>query len=124
MAFKEWSSTKLLTREYLISLRLKALRRHIWFGTLSNIERGMVELTIRCVDRIRSTRLALVISRIVCKILKAFRSKFLERVERVGCNLAERISRIAVSWGCVEASGWKRDPVFIRYLGVNAVNNI
>ena len=101
------------------SLKVRALRRRSWYS-LSRLERSVVELTIRYVDRIRSARLSLVISRIVCKILKALRSPFLQRAEQVGYDLAERFSRIAVGWGYAKASEWKQDQGFIRYLGINA----
>jgi len=115
---------RLMTKEWLTSIRMRALRRRVWFKVLSRLERGIVDLTIRCVDQVRSAKLALIIGRIVCKVMKAFRSAFRERMEKVGYDLAERISRIAVSWGYVEASNWKRDPSFVKYLGINAINNI
>ena len=96
----------------------------MWFRVLTKLERGIVDLTIRCVDRVRSTDLALIISRIVCKVLKNSRSGFLGRVEKVGRDLAERISRIAVGWGCALVSEWKRNPGFVRFLGVNAINSL
>ena len=105
-------------------MRSKALRRRVWFGVLSKIDRGIVELTIRCVDRIRSTRLASVISHIVHKIMRALKSGFLDRAESVGRGLAEKLGDIAVSWGYAEASVWKRDLGFIRYLGKSAVNDL
>jgi hypothetical protein len=46
------------------------------------------------------------------------------RVAGTGHDLAAGGSRIAVSWGAVQAPDWKRDNAFIRYLGVNAVNNL
>ena len=81
-----------------------------------------MELTIRCVDQIKSLRLALIIGRIVCKILKACKSQFLNRVEAAGYGLAEKICKIAIAWKNVEASEWMRDSTFIRFLGVNAIN--
>lgn len=104
-------------------MKSRALRRRVWFRELTKMERSVMELTIRYVQRIRSERLALVIGRISCKILKAFRSKFLERVKTVGINLVERISEIAVSWGYAEALCWKHDPGFIRFLGITTINN-
>ena len=114
---------RLMTGSWLVSVRRDALRRRIWFRVLTRLQRSVVELTIRCVDRIQSSKLALVISRIVCKLLKAGRSRFLKQVEIVGSKQAEQISRVAVGWGYVEASSWRRDPVFIRYCGVNAMNS-
>ena len=115
--------TRFITREGLTALRRDALRRRVWFSALKKRERSMVELTARCVDRVRSARLALVIGRIVCKVLKAFRSRFLERVEAVGYDLAAKICRIAVSWGYEAAATWRQDIYFVRFLGVNAINN-
>ncbi len=81
-----------------------------------------MDLTIRCVDKVKSAKLALAISRIACKILSVLKSSFLEKVNRVGCSLAERISEIAVSWGCREAVSWKHELGFINYLGATALN--
>ena len=114
VGLKEQMSMQLMTREWLVSVRKMALRRGVWFRVLSRVERGVVELTIKCVDKIRSGRLALAISRIVCKILNASKSRFLERVDRIGYDLAERISRIAVGWGYTEALGWRRDLGFVE----------
>ncbi len=82
-----------------------------------------MELTIRYIDKIRSAKLALAIGRIACKILNAFKSRFLERVSTIGYSLTEKISEIAVSWGYLEAVNWKHDVSFAKYLGINALNN-
>jgi ribosome-associated toxin RatA of RatAB toxin-antitoxin module len=74
-----------MTRGGLASLKVKALRHRFWFA-LSRLERGVVDLTIRYVDEIKSEVLSLVIGRIVCKILKALRSPFLAKAERVEDN--------------------------------------
>ena len=111
-----------MTREWLGLVKGRALRKRVWYRVLDRLERGIVDLTIRCVDEVKSSRLALVVGRLVCKILKACRSTFLMRVARTGRELAEARSQIAVSWGMKAASDWKRDTSFIRYLGVNAVN--
>ena len=118
------SSPGLMTRGWLESVKGRALRKRVWFRVCNRLERGILDLTIRCVDVIKSSRLALVIGRLVCKILKACRSTFLMRVARTGRGLAEGISRIAVSWGMDEAFNWKGDKDFIKYLGVNAVNKL
>jgi len=108
---------------WLASLRRDALRRRVWFHVLSKVERSVVNLTVRYVDQIRSLKLSLAIGRVVCKLFEAFKGRFLRRVECVGCGLAEKISKIAVGWGYVEASSWTHDSSFIRFLGINAVND-
>ncbi|MFH0896934.1 MAG: hypothetical protein V1850_02650 [Candidatus Bathyarchaeota archaeon] len=119
----ELASSRLLTREWLSSLKKRAIRRRVWYSSLTWTERGIVDLTVRCLDQVRNARLALIIGRIMCKVLKAFRSGFLAGAERVGYDLAVKISDLAQKWGCIAASEWKRDLGFIRYLGVNRVNN-
>jgi hypothetical protein len=120
MNLVERPSKRPMTREWLISLRRKALRKRVWFSALTKIERSVVELSSAYVDQVSSSRLALVIGRIACKLLKAFKSRFLEHVYEAGQKAAGRFARIAVSWGYVEASEWKRDPGFVRYLGYAA----
>ena len=120
---KKSTTPHLMTGAWLILIRRKALRRNVWFSTLSKLERSIVNLTIRCVDKIKSANLALAIGRIVCRVSKAFKSIFLKRVEKVGTDLAEKLVEIAVSWGYLDASNWRTDSSFIRCLGVNALNN-
>jgi hypothetical protein len=112
-----------LTREWLTSLKRRALRKHAWFRVLKREERGVVDLTIWCVERVKSETLALVLGRIVCKVLTVCRSMFLIWVEKRGHWFAEKLSEVAVSWGCPDAYAWRREPAFIRYLGVTAVNS-
>jgi len=102
--------------------RTQAVRERIWFRALSQVERSIVDLTIRCVERIRSRVLARIISTIVAKILTRLTPSFLETAMRVGRDLADEISEIAREWGNMSASRWRHDCDFIRYLGVRAVN--
>jgi hypothetical protein len=122
--FRGSPSVRLMTGDWVASVRRRALRKGVWFRVCNKLERGIMDLTIRCVDTIKSFRLALIIGRVVCKILKACRSRFLMRVARTGYRLAEGVSRIAAGWGMDQASTWKGDKDFIRYLGVNAVNSL
>ena len=105
-----------------MNTRTRAVRQRIWFRALSRVERGIVDLTIRCVERIRSRALAGIVSTIVTKILKHLKPSFLETAMRVGRDLADEISSIAVEWGNECASRWRHDCDFVRYLGVKAVN--
>ncbi len=114
---------RLMTGDWLAHLKRKAVRKHVWYRVLPKIERSIIDLTIRCVDIIQSSKLALIISRIVCKLLKTLKSKFLMRITQTGYNLAGKISRIAVSWGYEEASAWNLDKNFARYLGITNANN-
>ena len=113
----------MMTRAWLDGVRRRAWRKRVWFTACTRLERGIVDLTIRCVDTVRSARLALVLGRVVVKILKACRSRFVMRVEWTGSDLAARLSRIGASWGMAQAAGWTGDRAFRRWAGVNAVNS-
>lgn len=111
-----------LTRKGLMKIKARALRHRVWFKTLSRAERAIIDLTIKCVERVRSHILTRVISKIIDKILKTLKNGFLETADKVGREVAEGLCRIAGRWGNRTASGWKHDRGFIRFLGVNAVN--
>jgi hypothetical protein len=107
------------TRENLARLRLKAVRRGVWFRVLKQCERKLLDLTIRVVQRVRSFMLARLISRIVDKLCEAMESKILRLMRTEGRSLAEKICKIAEVWGNRVAKLWANDRGFIQYLTVN-----
>ncbi len=109
-----------LSRLSLVALRTKALRRRIWYRVLSRIERGLVDLTIRWVDRVKSVRLAQVLIRILGKLVRALNSGMVGVLE-MGSVLALRASGLAVGWGDGLAFGWRFDTGFGRALGLGVV---
>jgi len=113
----------MLTRKNLMKIKARAMRHRAWFKALPRAERAIVDLTIKCVERVRSSTLAMIVSSIVGKILMILKSRFFEKVNRVGSAIAEEVCRIALGWGNFIASSWKHDSDFIRFLGVNAVNS-
>lgn len=112
-----------LDRGFLVCLRRRALRAGVWFRVLSAGERGIVELTARAVEDVRSVVLATVLARIVGKLLGAWRSVFLARLEVVGRPLAEGLSAVAERWGYVGAKRWRLDKGYVRLLGLNALSS-
>ena len=106
-----------------MKIKARALRRRVWFRALSRVERCIVDLTIRCVERVRSAVLARTIFAIINKILKTLENRFLEKVNKVGSVIAEKVCGIAERWGNKNASSWRYDSGFIRFLGINAVNS-
>ena len=103
-------------------IKTRSLRQRVWFNTLSKVERAIVDLTIRCVERVRSNVLARTISTIVRKLLTCLDEGFMMRAERVGYEIAEKICTLGERWGNETCSKWKRDKCFISFLGVNALN--
>ena len=115
------------TKELFCSLSIRklnetkkhALRRGVWFKALTRIERGIMDLTVKYVDNVKSAKLAKVLTAIIEK-LKASTESILDKLVRtIGLALTQKISKIAVNWGNRLASMWADDPVFARFLAVN-----
>ena len=107
-----------LTRENLAKLKLKALRRGLWFSGLKQNERKLLDLTIRVVQRVRSFMLARLISQIVDKLCQSMESRVCRLMRTEGRSMAEKLSRIGQSWGNRTAKSWSKDNGFIQYLTV------
>ena len=78
---------------------------------LDRVERGLLDLTIRWVDNVRSRRLTETLLRILAKLARAM-GQGMVRVLLVGRELALRASVLAVRWGNVEAYSWRLDRGF------------
>jgi len=112
-----------LTREALVKLRLKAVRRGVWFRDLKREERKLLDLTIRVVEKVRSFLLAKIVSRIVGKLCEAMESMVIRLMKTEGRSLAEKISKIGQAWGNRAAKSWAKDRGFIQYLTVNNLSS-
>ena len=110
------------TKQDLTKIRSRALRTRVWFRALSRVERAIIDLTIRCVEKVRSNVLARTISTIVNKLLESLEEEFMERAERIGYKIAEKLGIIGERWGNKACSTWKRDKSFVKFLGVNTLN--
>ena len=105
--------------EILTQVKKLALRRRVWFRLLSRVERGIIDLTVKCLDNIKSVKLAKLLTAIIGKLQSAMESTVERLVRNFGLSLARKISNIAVSWGNRLASMWSDDPAFARFLVVN-----
>jgi hypothetical protein len=112
----------LTTKQDLLKIKSRALRTRVWFRALSKVERAIVDLTIKCVEKIRSNVLARTISMIVSKLLESLGEDFMTRAERIGCKIAESLCTLGERWGNKAFSTWKCDKCFIKFLGVKALN--
>ena len=83
----------------LVGARKVAQRRGVWFRALNRVERGIIDLTVKVVDCIKSGRLAKVLEAIVEKLQLALENKAEKLMRTIGLPLARKISNIAVSWG-------------------------
>ncbi|MFQ5710346.1 MAG: hypothetical protein ACE5GD_01060 [Candidatus Geothermarchaeales archaeon] len=110
------------TRDFLTKIKLRSLRKGVWFRALSRLERMIADLTIKCVERARSVLLRGTIVRIVSKLLEALKSRFLSEVDALGRKLADRFGRVAQRLGFGEAMNWVENPDYMRYLGIVEIN--
>lgn len=107
----------------LVVAKKLALRRHVWFRSLSRVERGIIDLTVQCVDSIKSTKLATVVTAIIEKLKLASESMVDRLARTVGFSLAQKISVLAQNWGNFTASNWASDAGFARYLAIIQLNS-
>ena len=109
-----------ITREVLVGMRTRGLRRRLWYSTLSRMERGLVDLTIRWVDKVRSGRMTETLMRILLKLAQAMETG-MGRVLGRGRVLASRASELAVGWGNSAAFYWRFETAFCNALGLRVV---
>jgi len=110
-----------LTRDGLELLRRRALRSKAWFR-LDRVERAIVDLTIKAVDKVRSSALARMILGIADKLRRWMRPSLKEAALSAGRPLAEKLACVAEAWGNREAKEWLKDTGFILYLGISWLN--
>jgi len=105
-------------RSLIVAKRI-ALRRRIWFKTLSTIERAQVDLTIQVVQKVQSTVLKNTLSDILQKIFRIVEPQVSRLEKSVGRFIARKLSLIATSWGYKSAENWPQDEGFVQFLTVN-----
>ncbi|MCX8204970.1 MAG: hypothetical protein N3H31_04910 [Candidatus Nezhaarchaeota archaeon] len=107
-----------------MKLRLLALRRRVWFKALSKLERALVDLTIRVVEKVRSKQLAEALASIVDKLAQwlVSRKSFKDRALEVGRKLALRMAMTALKLGSLNARKLIEDEGYAFYLGVSYLN--
>ena len=109
-----------ITREVLMGIKTRGLRRRVWYGALDRMERGLVDLTIRWVDKVRSGRMTETLMRILAKLAQALETG-MGKVLGKGRILAARASELAVKWGNVSAYSWRYEQGFCRAIGLGIV---
>ena len=108
----------------LVTAKKLALRRGVWFRALSRVERGVLDLTARYVDCIKSVKLANVVTAILEKLKLATESMVDRLVRTVGLPLAQKIGLIAQKWGNFSAKEWATDTSFACFLAVMNTNRL
>ena len=112
----------MFTGEYLHKLRLRAIRRRALY-CLDGLERGILYLSSRLVERVSSPGLCLQLLEIVSKVEEAMRSGFLKHVGSFGFSKLVRMVKTAVKLGSDVAQEWVRDLDFATYLAFMDINS-
>jgi peptidoglycan/xylan/chitin deacetylase (PgdA/CDA1 family) len=102
---------------------LKALKSGLWFRALGNAERALVDVTIRVVDRIRSSVLAKALLSVIGKLLNASKSRVEVATKQIGLPCVRRLSLLAQTWGNKIARQWVYDLSFASFIAVMHINN-
>jgi len=112
----------MFTREFLVGWRRRALRRGVWYGSLDRLERGILSLTARVVDRVESMVLGVEIVKILGKLRDALKCGFVRRIEEYGVEKAKERVHYARVWGNGAAEKWSYGWGFAIYLTVLDLN--
>jgi hypothetical protein len=111
---------KTISAKILVETKKAALRRGMWFKTLNRVERGIIDLTVRYVDNIKSSKLAKIVTAIIQKLELTSENMAKKLARTIGLPLARKISSIALGWGNLSASKWADDQAFAEYLAFHA----
>ena len=104
------------------NLRTRALRKKVWFATLTNQERVIVGLLRKYVNVVKSGMLAMVVAKIIVKLMLAIKNVFWDRIERIGRSITESAGRGASSIGWKEGAKWAEDVNIVRWYGLTYRN--
>ena len=110
-------------RVFLLRMRREALRKGVWFKVLDCAERAILNLTPRCMEKPKSSKLIDMLAKIIVKIENALESPVDILVGQVGRPLARRLSHIEQKWGHKNAGEWATDDGFCRYLTIVNMNS-
>jgi hypothetical protein len=117
-------SNGLLVRSEIVRIKVRAVRRGVWFRILTRTERACMDLAVVVVERVRSSLLRKVLSSVLEKLEAALESPVQRLVREVGVSLALKLSEIAVKWGYRSAVRWVNDAGFARFLAVSRLNSM
>ena len=103
--------------DFLSDVRRRALRKGLWFRALDRVERGIVEISSRGFDEVKSLELVKILVSILAKLRDASKSPFIKHLESVGIDKARNLVEQACRFGCKEAISWLQDVGFAYYIG-------
>ena len=106
----------MFTKGFLSEVRRNALRKRVWYRALDSVERGILSISAKIIDTVKSDVLNYQLVRIIAKLRDAFKSGFVRHFERFGLERVRVIQGQAYSFGYGGAKELSRDMGFIKYL--------
>jgi len=106
----------MFTSSFLSEMRRKALRKGVWYKALDALERGILSLTSRVIERVESAVLGVELVKILSKLRDSMMSGFVRRVREFGLWRAREVAEQAVGWGHETSAAWASNLSFARYL--------
>jgi len=113
-----------LSRFDLINVKARAVRRGVWFRVLSRVERACIDLVVKVVGRVRSSRLQEMLASILNKLEDAMQNPLQHLMRTEAKSLASKLSQTAQKWGNESAIGWAKNSGFIRFLAISCLNAV
>jgi len=111
-----------LSRNEIVKVKTRALRKGVWYRVLTRAERACIDLVIKVVERVRSRLLFSVLSSVLKKLEDALESHVRRLIPDIGGKLASKMSQIAQNWGNKSAASWAKESSFMQYLTVTHIN--
>ncbi len=119
---KEYNLENKINKKKLLNLKKKAIKRKVWFEKLSNMERSLINLTIKYVEEIKSKILYKTLKIIIEKIKKCLGPTFKEKTILKGQETAEKIAEIASYLKIKTFKKWIKGKTYITWLGTTLLN--
>jgi hypothetical protein len=112
----------MFTRSFLSDVRRRALRKGVWYTALDTLERGIISLACRLIDRVESVVLGVEIVKIMRKLVDSMKSGFVRRMEEYGLLRAREIVDQVNCWDQSYSPNWSSKIDFARYLALIEFN--
>lgn len=106
----------------LIKARREAVKKRIWLNALDDLERGIMNLTIRFVETPRNNSLKRILVSILAKLEHAAESAFKKHIENYGFNKLFELVQFSKACGNTAARGWIEHG-FAEWLALNNYND-
>ena len=113
----------MFTSPFLSKIRKKALRKGVWYKALDSLERGILSLSSRVINRVESSLLGIELVKILSKLRFFFKSDFTKCIENYGYKRVKELVMISINWLPNYANRWINDLNYAKYITLIHINN-